>query len=78
VFCSVSCWDAHVPTLRHKESWAIEQKAPSEKEWDEVQKGLREDTTYPKKAKTQVEPEPPKSNPFGSSGKTVVIRRRNS
>jgi len=28
VFCSVDCWDAHVPTMRHKESWAEERKSP--------------------------------------------------
>ncbi len=28
VFCSVDCWDAHVPTMRHKEAWAEERTAP--------------------------------------------------
>lgn len=28
-FCSVSCWSAHVPILRHREAWAIEKMAPS-------------------------------------------------
>lgn len=28
VFCKVSCWDAHLPTMRHKGAWAVEQKAP--------------------------------------------------
>lgn len=31
-FCSVSCWSAHVPILRHRESWAIEKTSPSEAE----------------------------------------------
>ncbi len=29
VFCSVDCWDAHVPVLRHRDAWAEEQTAPS-------------------------------------------------
>ena len=29
VFCSVDCWDAHVPVMRHREAWAVEQTAPS-------------------------------------------------
>jgi histone H3/H4 len=33
VFCSVACWNAHVPTMRHRESWAEEQRAPSREEW---------------------------------------------
>ena len=31
-FCSVACWDAHVPGARHRESWAVEKKAPSQGE----------------------------------------------
>jgi hypothetical protein len=29
VFCSVSCWDSHVATLRHRDAWAVETRAPS-------------------------------------------------
>lgn len=29
VFCSVSCWDAHVPGMNHRESWAEERTSPS-------------------------------------------------
>ncbi len=32
-FCSVSCWDAHVPVLRHRDAWADEQQAPTAAEW---------------------------------------------
>lgn len=28
-FCTVDCWDAHVPTFRHKDAWAEEMKSPS-------------------------------------------------
>ena len=28
VFCSVECWDAHVPLFNHRESWAIENRSP--------------------------------------------------
>ena len=33
VFCSVSCWDSHLAVVRHRESWALEKRAPSEAEW---------------------------------------------
>jgi hypothetical protein len=33
VFCTVSCWDAHLSVVRHRESWALERRAPSELEW---------------------------------------------
>lgn len=29
VFCSVSCWDAHVPIMRHKDAWAEERHSPA-------------------------------------------------
>ena len=27
VFCSVSCWDAHLPTARHRNAGAVEEVA---------------------------------------------------
>lgn len=33
VFCSVECWDAHLSSMNHRESWAEERKAPSRAEW---------------------------------------------
>jgi len=32
-FCSVPCWEAHLPTMRHREAWAVEKHAPSEAAW---------------------------------------------
>ncbi len=29
VFCSTSCWDAHLPLMRHREAWALEERSPS-------------------------------------------------
>jgi hypothetical protein len=28
-FCSVECWDAHLPDARHREAWAEEETAPA-------------------------------------------------
>jgi hypothetical protein len=36
-FCSVSCWEAHLPTMRHREAWAVEKKAPTEASWQRQQ-----------------------------------------
>ena len=27
-FCSVSCWDVHLPSANHREAWAVEKTAP--------------------------------------------------
>lgn len=32
-FCSVACWDSHVATLRHRDAWAVEARAPSQDQW---------------------------------------------
>lgn len=31
-FCSVDCWDVHVPILNHKNAWAEESRAPGKSE----------------------------------------------
>jgi hypothetical protein len=36
-FCSVACWEAHLPTMRHRESWAVEKRAPTQAEWEREQ-----------------------------------------
>lgn len=28
VFCSVSCWEVHLPDANHREAWAVERQAP--------------------------------------------------
>ena len=28
-FCSVDCWDQHVPVMNHKSSWAEEKRSPT-------------------------------------------------
>ena len=45
-FCSVACWDAHVPTMRHRDAWAEEATAPTLTAWlaAEQQRVAREET----------------------------------
>jgi hypothetical protein len=33
-FCSVECWDAHVPVMRHREAWAEEKRSPTQTVWE--------------------------------------------
>jgi len=33
VFCSVACWDSHLSTIRHREAWAVEERAPTRAAW---------------------------------------------
>lgn len=43
VFCSVSCWDAHLPVMRHREAWARERTAPTraERQREQAQTGVQ-------------------------------------
>ena len=53
-FCSVPCWDAHVPEARHRDAWAEPAVAPSEAEWN-----ARADDERPApRAAAAVEPAP--------------------
>ena len=29
VFCTVDCWEIHLPTERHRDAWAVEERAPT-------------------------------------------------
>jgi hypothetical protein len=41
VFCTVACWDSHLSTVRHREAWAVEARAPSQVEWAREQEAER-------------------------------------
>jgi hypothetical protein len=32
-FCSVECWEEHLPLMRHREAWAVEETAPTREAW---------------------------------------------
>jgi hypothetical protein len=56
-FCSVSCWEAHVPVMRHRESWALERLSPTREEWARVE------AAPPAPAARANEPSAPPSSP---------------
>ena len=41
-FCSMPCWEAHLPTMRHREAWAEEERAPTKAQWEARQREERE------------------------------------
>src|SRR5690242_20695576 len=62
-FCSVGCWDAHVPLFRHRDAWADEKTAPTAEEWE------RQERSEPRHPAT---PAPTAARPAASP---TVIRR---
>ncbi|HVN38817.1 MAG TPA: hypothetical protein VMW19_11685 [Myxococcota bacterium] len=37
VFCTVSCWDAHLSVMRHRDSWSEERRSPTRTDWEREQ-----------------------------------------
>ncbi|RZA06571.1 MAG: hypothetical protein EOP11_09990 [Proteobacteria bacterium] len=72
-FCSVSCWDAHLASVRHRDTWAEERKSPSEELWKKVLAG--EENWPPRAAKEKPAAAPA---PKVSTGPKTVIRRKAS
>ncbi|MEA2627310.1 MAG: hypothetical protein QOD06_3355 [Candidatus Binatota bacterium] len=62
-FCSVECWDAHLPVMRHREAWAEEVRAPSRTAF------LREQASAAAAAATP--PLPAKTGPGAKEGDAV-------
>jgi len=71
-FCSVSCWDAHLASVRHRETWAEERESPTREFWEKVCKG--EENWPPRKAKEKVEE--PEIKARVSETKTIIRRRQ--
>lgn len=58
-FCSVPCWDAHVPMMRHRDAWAEKVKAPTREQYlaeqaEEEEKEAREMAEENEKARRVV------------------------
>lgn len=72
-FCTVSCWDAHVPVLRHRDSWAEEAKAPTAAEWAARQRAESERTTPAPAAPPRPTPSSSPSPPSDPLPRDVLV-----
>jgi hypothetical protein len=72
-FCSVSCWEAHLPTMRHREAWAVEKRSPTAAAW---QRQLAEDSglATPAPATPLQRPAPPaRAEPVKTEARRQVV-----
>jgi hypothetical protein len=73
-FCSVSCWEAHLPTMRHREAWAVEKRSPTASAW---QRQLAEDsglaTPAPATPLSSARPAAPKPEPVKTEARRQVV-----
>lgn len=64
-FCSVPCWEAHLPMMRHREAYAVEAKAPSRAEYEREQAEEAADDASP-----------PRTATSSSTSSSAPMRRR--
>lgn len=62
VFCTVSCWETHLPVMNHREAWALDRKAPTREAWQ------REQQTASGGIMSTARPGPPVPKPTGRPG----------
>ena len=55
-FCTVECWEEHLPLMRHREAWAVEEMSPTREAWDEESRGGAKPRTRPTAEVAKVEP----------------------
>jgi hypothetical protein len=53
VFCSVDCWDAHLPVARHKDAWSEERQSPPQGKADAAERAPQRLTMVAPKATSQ-------------------------
>jgi len=69
-FCSVPCWDAHVPTMRHRDAWAEERRSPRREEWERQQ---REEATRSERAGARASAAASPTSPAGGPAPREVL-----
>ncbi len=69
-FCSVDCWDAHLPTYRHKDAWAEERMSPRSAAEAEAQ-APTPNVPHTKLKESPMSEETPKAE--GSASEDVLI-----
>lgn len=80
VFCSVDCWEIHLPMMRHREAWAVEETSPTREAWAKelaaeggsgTQGGRAEPAAAP--AKLAPTPAPIVRRPEGDAGRRIAV-----
>lgn len=69
VFCSVDCWETHLPMMRHREAWAVEETAPTREQWAAEQAAEAGDGDDRTRASAAA------SKPAAPAPSTPVVRR---
>jgi hypothetical protein len=66
-FCTVECWDAHLPMMRHREAWAEKVTAPTREAYEQAEADVERRETEKRERITSVsEPNDPKRRIVGA------------
>jgi hypothetical protein len=72
VFCTVSCWDAHLGIVNHRESWAVDKKAPSRQAWEREQAEASATPARPAPAQRAARSHERGSRPAGRESRRII------
>ncbi|MCL4683659.1 hypothetical protein KJ059_02795 [Myxococcota bacterium] len=73
VFCSVSCWDAHLAVVPHRESWAVERRAPSREQWEHEQAAATGSPKAERPAPRRILPPPAAATPDPLAHEVLIV-----
>jgi hypothetical protein len=73
-FCSVPCWESHVPEARHRDAWAEQNQSPTRSEWEREQ--AEEAAAEARaEARAKAEPEQAAARPVTPAARPAEIPR---
>lgn len=74
-FCSVSCWEVHLPGANHREAWAVERRAPSGPEEEGDARATTTSRSGGKRRLVRSEPTRPLASDGGNAEILIVASR---
>jgi hypothetical protein len=75
-FCSVTCWEVHLPGANHRESWAVERRAPRRGEQDRTASAQRSGGSERTGQRRLVRPQERSGNPSRTPREILVVASR--
>jgi histone H3/H4 len=70
VFCSVPCFECHLPSARHRDAYAIEEKSPSFEQWKQE---LESEDSAPSSAPAVAKAPAPATNPNVANPRVFLV-----
>lgn len=81
VFCTTSCWDAHLPLMNHREAWAEERRAPTREAWAREQREQAAEAASPaapaaraaREPQRRIAPTPAPAPPAAQESREILV-----